>query len=189
MSKYLLIFAVIAITFSSGLSRLSVQTDFDTGSLDLQNDRKLLSTDVFNCTGHESCSYRGVCVNANECMCDDGYITYRPSSDVQCNYRQKKALIAFLLEFFLPIVGAGEWYLGNTGYAIGQLIYFFGGLILLCIIPCIFVKCIGADKTKAIGYFYGFLWLCGLIAYWIYEFVVTGTAIRLDGNGAPIEKM
>ena len=37
-------------------------------------------------------------------------------------YSDKSKLAAFLLEFFLGGVGAGRWYLGDTGIALAQLL-------------------------------------------------------------------
>ena len=95
---------------------------------------------VINCTSPASCSWNGFCVDINTCRCDDGYTTHynkgnnKDNNNVTkaCNYKQKSRLVAFLLQFFLFIVGAGNWYLDNVALAAGQLIYNFGGTMMIC---------------------------------------------------------
>lgn len=51
-------------------------------------------------------------------------------------YSDKSKLTAGLLELFLGGVGAGRWYLGNTGLALGQL-FTCGGLGIWALIDAI----------------------------------------------------
>ncbi len=51
-------------------------------------------------------------------------------------YSDKSKLAAFLLEFFLGGVGAGRWYLGDTGIALAQLLT-CGGLGIWALINSI----------------------------------------------------
>jgi hypothetical protein len=51
-------------------------------------------------------------------------------------YSDKSKIVAGLLELFLGWVGAGRWYLGNTGIALGQL-FTCGGLGIWSLIDAI----------------------------------------------------
>jgi TM2 domain-containing membrane protein YozV len=51
-------------------------------------------------------------------------------------YSDKSKLVAGLLELFLGGVGAGRWYLGNTGIALGQL-FTCGGLGIWALIDAV----------------------------------------------------
>src|SRR5438477_10846083 len=81
------------------------------------------SPSAINCTNAiYDCSNHGICTRAGDgCVCDDGYATHLPTTNVGCNYKRKKQLAAFLLQFFLGEFGAGHWYSGNMDLAGGQL--------------------------------------------------------------------
>lgn len=83
-----------------------------------------------NCTDI-ICSDHGFCNSENTfCIYDYGCITFN-SNDTQCNYKQKKVTTAFWLSFFFLGVGGGQWYMGNNGWAIAELVYFFVGLCFM----------------------------------------------------------
>lgn len=164
-----------------------------------------------NCTSPKSCSYNGYCIDVNTCKCDDGYTTHDSTPNISCNYKQKDRLVAFLLQFFLFSVGAGNFYLGNIGLAVGQLFYYVGSFIFLCIVmcgaSCCFIWCdddsnrfsfsrsrfgsrqihtnIDDDhtgKTLAFSCCYC-LFVLGMLIWFVIETVYIGDGTRLDGNG------
>jgi TM2 domain-containing membrane protein YozV len=172
------------------------QSDLSVTQLDLNIDNNV--TDG-NCTDI-MCNDHGFCNSENtECICDYGYITFN-SNDTQCNYEQKKVVTAFWLSFFFLGVGGGQWYMGNNGWAIAELVYFFIGLyVSWCITAAIY-----SDKKYELhdlndnydndrDFNTSFCtcciwrtWLGILGAWWITELVIIGQGEAHDGNGAPI---
>ncbi|AYV77643.1 MAG: hypothetical protein Dasosvirus17_3 [Dasosvirus sp.] len=144
----------------------------------LHDPKEMNLEELFICIGTSSCSYNGQCDDSgNYCHCYAGYITYQPSSDVQCNYEQKKRSEAFWLEIFFGMVGAGEWYLGNIDIATGQLAMFLGIKVLY---GCFYIFIGKNAKTGvSIPYLALGIWI-------IVDCIYIGTGNRLDGNGAPI---
>jgi len=181
-------FATI-IAFSLSISAIEVQPR--------SWDRELLSTESGNCTD-SLCNYNGRCNDEKtECVCDKGYITFESSDGTQCNYQQKNTLTAFLLEFFLGAeAGAGYFYIGQTGMAVGQLLLFWVGLVPLCLILCCGVVssekldsgCVGITFA-VFGCLYVVGWFVGILAWWIYALVTIGQGSVHDGNGAPIPQL
>ena len=55
----------------------------------------------------KECSYHGICRDdGKSCACSDGYTTSL-NNNIQCDYKQKDTLTAFLLELFLGQFGGG----------------------------------------------------------------------------------
>lgn len=130
----------------------------------------------------EECNYRGTCTTAGYCICDDGYTTYPENSSTGCNYKQKSRVVAFLLSFFLGAEsGAGEWYLGNTGLAVGQLLLLWGGLLLSCCCTIGFTLD-GGDKRGLNSCFTFFLTI-GVIVWWFYDWISIVNGDIKDSNG------
>ena len=57
------------------------------------------------------------------CNCNSGYVSYPKDNVIQCNYKKKYQLKAFLLELFL-CYGAGHFYIHNYKMAIPKLVVF-----------------------------------------------------------------
>lgn len=165
--------------------------DFIAGNFESEHDLRTRASSGFgsniecsNGPSAEMCNYKGTCVNGNTCICDFGWITV-DNQTTGCTYQQKTRLAGFLLHFFLGEFGAGEFYLGNTSIAAGQISLTLAGGVLVCILGCIFYACC---KEFAIGpiAICVIAWIFGWIGWWIYECVMIGTGQRLDGNGIPI---
>jgi hypothetical protein len=140
----------------------------------------------FNCTdGRDSlgCNYEGICIQ-NTCRCDNGW-TSESNSTIGCTYQQKNRFGAFFLHFFLFFFGAGEFYLGNIGFGVGQLVY---NCIGTCIMCCIGLACIKMFEKPGMGctVFIVVCWVIGSFAWWVLDLVWIGCGWRLDGNGMPI---
>lgn len=88
-------------------------------------------------------SPKGKCVDSS-CVCENGYIsTLNETKAVRCCYKQKNALTAFFLEFFVSF-GAGHFYYGATTYGTVKCTLY---AIFLAIILFVILKtCI--DKKK-----------------------------------------
>lgn len=140
-----------------------------------------------NCT-EEACNYNGVCTNTGACYCFHGYITYNSDDGGSCNYKQKETFAAFLLEFFLGMeFGAGYWYIGQNGLAAGQLVFFWGSILVYCIIFCI-----GKNSGKCaavIAGLFGCLHAIALLGWWIYALVDIAGGTITDGDGASIPSL
>lgn len=136
-----------------------------------------------NCT-NGFCNYRGFCDDTKTyCICNTGYITFRSTDGTQCNYQQASTVAAFLLEFFLgSMSGAGYFYLGKIGLAVGQLVLFLVS-ICCCGGGYYYVK---GDGSK--GYASGGCGLLslGIFIWWLYAVIVIGLGHVTDKNGAPI---
>jgi TM2 domain. len=148
---------------------------------DNNSELDLLISSNFTCvpnTKDIECNYHGVCTSAgDDCICDEHYITYNPPNNTKCNYKQKKRLVAFLLQFYFGALGAGEWYLGNNDLACFIVMY------TLLIIFAIWLSNLRRfDMIAPILC----LWFIGLVIWMVFELVVIGSGIRLDGNDLPM---
>lgn len=147
-------------------------------------------TPAFYCYDVSYCNYNGQCsVDHSRCYCNSGYISTPGSfNNTQCNYAQKQQLIAWLLQFFVGVVGAGHFYAGNIGLAVAQLVLCFGGLPLACLLPCILVACdVKEDTSKAfIACIYG-LMSCAVGIWWLVDVILFGTNYYKDGNNYPLQ--
>ena len=83
----------------------------------------------FSCDADNQCGH-GLCED-NVCVCDDQYVNRYPHelegenyNELVCSYKQKRTLVAFLLQLFLGLLGTAQFYLGNIGLGCGQLILF-----------------------------------------------------------------
>ena len=121
------------------------------------------------------------------CNCHSGYTTYPYDNDIQCNYKQKSQLKAFLLELFL-CYGSGHFYVHNYKLAIPKLIvfvFFYYLFIALRIITkakeenklANLIICIGAGVT-----------FLGLLTWQIIDLVNFGRNKYNDGNNIPLRK-
>jgi hypothetical protein len=145
-----------------------------------------------NCADDSDCNYRGVCTNTNVCQCDDGYTTFPENHSTGCNYKQKSSLTALLLQLFFWMFGAGYFYLGVIDLALGELFLFWGGLIFIGILGCVFVCFKNRNdphydvKVSVITNLFIFLIMIGSFIWGVCSMVAIGNGIQLDGNGATL---
>jgi TM2 domain. len=153
------------------------------------SDYQALTTN-FNCTPNikdVACNYHGTCVyTGDDCVCDQQYITFNPIDNTKCNYKQKKKVTAFCLQFFFGSFGAGEWYLGNNKLAGGMIAYTIGFFVFVCILSCIAGALCGESPGSLFIACVVCVWFIGLIIWTIYELVSIANGNRLDGNSAPM---
>merc|ERR1711997_147906 len=89
--------------------------------------------------GQGLCGKHGECnatvISSGFCECEEGYIHWEGEP---CAYEQKSKLTAFLLSFFLGILGADWFYLsqGQAGYIVAGLIKLFFPVITCCCAAC-----------------------------------------------------
>lgn len=135
------------------------------------------------------CSYHGICQDdGNSCVCNDGYTSSTSLSsgeNLQCDYKQKDTLTAFLLELFLGEFGAGYFYLGLIPLAVGRLCLFVFGSIPLIFIVCMGVLVDSEECVFVVATCYGCLWTCAITGWWFASMVMIAQGTILDGNGMP----
>ncbi len=135
---------------------------------------------VFNCTNAlVDCSARGICANSDLCVCNDGYITYRNTPNVQCNYQQAKVLGPFLAQFIIGwFSGAGCFMIHEIGFGVSQILVFWVPLL----VNTFFKKRIDEDKEYYLTWFY----VLAITALWVTSLVMIGSFQFTDKNGAPM---
>lgn len=140
---------------------------------------------VLNCSGSASCDYNGFCIDANTCQCNSEYTTHYEKNKENpykaCNYQQKNRVTAFCLQFFLCTFGSANWYLGNIGLAMGQLILYCVTSILGCR-PNKKYDNIDSNNEPILNKIYRLIVLACLV-WWIAELILIANGARKDGNG------
>lgn len=97
----------------------------------------------------DDCSNHGVCNrDGTACICDDSYVTYKPTGEKECNYRRKEQVVAFGLAWISCLTGAPYFYLGDTALGLVLLFTGFGGALVLTIFMC-FSACCCSSKNNA----------------------------------------
>ena len=133
-------------------------------------------------------------VNLTNCTCKDD--SFYPNFDdgVKANYcelKQKKQLVAFLLELFVGF-GAGHFY--RKGYLMAslKLVAFFIGIYLICLFP-LAAKCISdgcdSDCGVIVISIIFYLYALGLAFWYIWDLVYFGKNKYddLSNEGTPIK--
>jgi len=104
-----------------------------TQSIERQMQLQSLATNCSTRTPVIACAGHGQCLPDDSCLCNDDYTTHNCDADVQCCYKKKARLGAFLLEFFLGAEsGAGLWFINQNLIAGMQLMVF----LLLVVFTC-----------------------------------------------------
>lgn len=111
------------------------------------NNNKLSETNSQNCNAAQAPLNIGKCNLAEmsctddtltNCTCKPGYVpisSENKDSDFQyCKYKQKKQLVAFLLELFIGF-GAGHFYRSAYGFAFKKLGAYLAAVCLICCLP------------------------------------------------------
>ena len=121
------------------------------------------------------------------CECIDGYASYPEDNNIQCNYKQKLQLKAFLLELFL-CYGAGHFYIHNYKLAIPKLVvfvFFYCLFIALRIITKAKEENKKANLIICIGAGISFV---GMLSWQIIDLINFGKNNYKDGNNVPLRK-
>lgn len=144
------------------------------------------SLDVVDCNDRTDCDGNGRCSmdgTTSVCICDSSYATDKgsgPLPEKQCTYKRKKQLVALLLHIFLGEFGVGEFYIGNIGWGVGQLI--LGGGLGIAAIALLFIIGPGVVCVLCLG-------PLAFLGWWIADIVFFARNDKVDGNGyglAPI---
>ena len=79
------------------------------------------------------CAEKGGLCGTESCNCKKGYTSTDETNLVKCCYKQKSALSAFFLEFFVSF-GSGHFYIGNMTRGIIKLSIYSFFIILVIVI-------------------------------------------------------
>lgn len=80
---------------------------------------------LLNCRdcGKESCNDQSsICSSENICICINDYTTFPLEDEIKCNYKQKRANTALLLEIIFPF-GISHYYRGDFYLGTAKLIF------------------------------------------------------------------
>lgn len=146
------------------------------------------------CNTNNNCPPPNFCKSNSICRCQTGFAHFPSDSQLVCSYKMKKQVVAFLLQFFL-FHGAGQFYVGNTKYAVPQLLL----CLLCCCLPCI-SACMGMgmnfknkdnpDQRSGLTVFLlGIYCLttCTVFAWWLADIIIFGMNNFTDSNGIPLD--
>eukprot|EP00455_Lapot_gusevi_P034748 TRINITY_DN3843_c0_g1_i11.p1 TRINITY_DN3843_c0_g1~~TRINITY_DN3843_c0_g1_i11.p1 ORF type:complete len:207 (-),score=62.73 TRINITY_DN3843_c0_g1_i11:209-829(-) len=204
MSKSLLLCALLCACFATSFASKAevVKRLFPTANdVDyrvVKNDLgEMVLSAVGNCTT-TTCGSHGLCNDAKTaCICLDNYITFNSNDGTQCNYEQKKQLTAFLLQFFLGAVGAGDWYVGRWGIAGGKLALALVACCGQCVIRVMAAKlaknadaAVAAQMDPASMGASGLCICClllGQFGWWLADTILYGQNKINDLNDAPLK--
>lgn len=149
------------------------------------NDDRILQESSFITCGFYKCpSYGGECSGEfkETCTCFEEYTTYPFDTDTLCQYKKKKQLIAFLLEFFL-MLGIGHYYLENYVHAILKSIVFLTAYSLFISLKFLSVKTEQNNPYRVIISLLASLLLITIIVWQCIDVILMGIGFYTDGNG------
>lgn len=170
---------------NSVISYLNTETNLN----ELKASNLLRNLQQFNCKDSNDCSNHGNCNTLkNVCDCQAGYVTNPPENNPQCNYVQKRQLVAFLCELFLGF-GAGHFYTERYTHAGLKLGAFLFGIYIICLFPLsakfLNERCESDYLVIAVSCFY-YCCAVGLATWFIYDLVQFGSNNYNDGNNVPL---
>lgn len=144
------------------------------------NNADLVPIGGANCTDDIECGgiNAGRCNKNNTCECPDNL------ADVDCSYVRHNAYLAGGLNIGLPFVGIGgigNFIIGRTGHAVGQLILLLSFWFLM--IPFCIMGCVFRDLKKFVaiigGVFFCTAWLAATAGF---IWSITEGALMIEGN-------
>ena len=152
------------------------------------------SNNQIDCSGRGQCLNNSI-VNLSSCLCDDEYIRWPIGNVFDCNYKQDRATVPFALHFVFGLpTGCGAFMLGENNWGISQVVIFWGGIVILCVVSCCLMATEGNTQpgrttencVQCSVYCAALLWGLAVFAMWISVLVLIGTGKFTDENGAPI---
>ena len=126
--------------------------------------------------------------NEKKCVCLDSHATYPENSEKQCNYKRKKQLTAFLLEFFVTY-GAGHFYTKNYKLAIPKLVVF---VVFYCLFIVLRIISKAREESKVASLIIcitALVCLVGMLCWQLYDLIQFGRNKHKDGNGIKLFPM
>jgi hypothetical protein len=174
-------------------SQITQQPSNNNGDQSIDENDRFFNQRNIVCTQKNCVAPYGVCTNNNTvCMCTSGYANFVPAGettyDFYCTYKQKKQIIAFLLEFFIS-VGVGHFYAGRILFGVFKLLVMFGPIIL-GILMCCTAMMKDRDSSTCMGLFVmiaSCTFICGGLIWQLVDVIMFGINSYKDGNGVPLE--
>jgi len=150
------------------------------------------------CTLLNCLQENGLCIEEFICNCLTGFLNVEINTNIDketlhyCNYQQKLQLIAFLLEFLIPI-GAGHLYCNRFLYAMIKFIFI---VILPCCICYFIYKCSQGStyletfvsvyrKNKSLTIAMN-MWEACAVIWIVIDIILFGVNFFNDGNKLPL---
>jgi len=140
-----------------------------------------------NCDSQLNCLLPyGICLNSQTCMCMPEYANLdMDENHMSCFYRRKKAVVAGILELFLPF-GLGHAYAGHIFLSFTKFIY-----IMLVYTFAYFLSCKSyattEEDTLMLNYVFVCLVLACTIPIWnILDMFLYVNGIYRDAKGVPL---
>jgi hypothetical protein len=150
-------------------------------SIEEADEFKYFYVKNIHCT-FQNCHNNSHCIDPNICKCEEGFANFEtleePRINTFCQYKQKKQVVAFLLETFFSL-GLGHFYAGRENYAIIKL------LISIC--ACLFMSVKFSEKdivTMCLSTILSFTYL----VWQIVDIINFASDNYKDGNGVPLER-
>lgn len=138
------------------------------------------------CQDDSECG-RGYC-EAYMCQCYRGYISWYFMET--CSYEQRTKLSAFLVSFFVGILGI-DWFLlsrGNPGYIVAGMIKMI--ISLGFCFGWVFIVRNASRKDRKqlfVGYVISIVLTATSIIWWLTDWIRVLADVFYDGNGAPLQ--
>ena len=119
----------------------------------------------------------------HHCSCIEGYITVPYPSDTYkyCNFKQKKQLIAFLLELCIGF-GIGHFYRYDFIMASFKFLCFGLGIAFICLFPKMakYIADQHCDILAILMSIFYYFYICGLAFWYIWDLVYFGNNYYKD---------
>ncbi len=111
------------------------------------NPEEIMRAKNIDCNTVNCLPQLGICIDKSTCWCNDGhanlFVNENQRKDQYCSYVRKSQLVAFLLEFFIPI-GTSHFYLGNITTGVYKLLVV---LVLPTLFFCLSFCCVAVTKN------------------------------------------
>lgn len=140
-----------------------------------------------------NCSPPNFCIDATTCRCGEGRANFSQEGEklkVFCEYKQKKQVVALLLEFFLAL-GVGHFYCGRTVFGIIKLSVTLFPFCLCCFMLCgskLFESAqSGAILIASVFECLSCCFILAVFVWWIVDIIMFGMNMYKDGNGVPLQ--
>lgn len=150
-----------------------------TNVTELKKEISSLKTDITsikttNCT-LEKCNFEGFCLSDDTCRCRSDYATHDCPPGIECCYKRKSRVLAFLMQFFFGFLGIGEFIIGQNVLGAVPYIIFVGCLLFL-----VFEMKVGDGENALCA---RAMYSVGMLIYWLYTVITIGNGEQNDGNG------
>lgn len=187
---------LFSIVFLLQIININSLTNQKSKILQLNNIQPAINTDELityskaeniNCNRNNCNLPYGSCTDDNTCTCTNDYANYNSSKNFYCQYRRKKQLTSFMLEFFLSM-GIGHLYCGKIVEGIIKLII----MIIPAVIGLILCFCntmISKDTSTCVGLITMIVFctfLCTGLAWQLADVILFGLNKYTDGNGVSL---